>query len=653
MPEAEQTAEAAGAPAARMIAVRLPDGSSFSVAAGSTVEHAARAINPRLAREALAGRVNGRLVDLTHELCEDCSLEIVTPEDPDAIEVLRHSTSHCLAQAVKELFPETKIAQGPAIEDGFYYDFDRDTPFTEEDLARIEERMREIVRRDLPIHRLEMPKEEAVRFFEAEEEPYKTYFAREKGGRVVSAYRQDGFTDFCLGPHLPSTGRIRSFKLLSIAGAYWLGNERNKMLQRIYGTAFFTENQLQEHLARLEEAKRRDHRVLGKQLELFMFDPSAPASPFFLPKGAVVYNLLVDYVRELYRKHGYQEVITPQIFEASLWKRSGHYDVYKENMFFTDVDEREFAVKPMNCPSHCLIYKSARHSYRELPLRLADFGRLHRYERSGVTAGLTRVRSFSQDDAHIFLAPEMISDEVARFISMTLAAYKLFDLGDVRLRLGTRPEKAIGDPDVWKQAEAGLARALESSGVPFSLEAGEGAFYGPKVDVMVRDALRREWQLGTVQLDFNFPERFDLHYAASDGSEKRPVMIHRAMLGSIERFMGILIEHCGGAFPFWLVPVQVKVLPVTDRTEPYAREVAARLTGEGFRAEADLRSEKIGAKIRQAQIEKVPYMLVVGDREVTAGTVSVRHRTEGDQGVRTLEEFLETVRRLRASRSAR
>jgi len=513
--------------------------------------------------------------------------------------------------------------------------------------------MGEIVRRDLPIRRLEMPKDEAVSYFESEGEPYKTYFAREKGGAVVSAYRQDGFTDFCRGPHLPSTGKIRSYRLLSVAGAYWLGNERNKMLQRIYGTAFFNEAELKEHLERLEEAKRRDHRVLGRSLDLFMFDPTAPASPFFLPKGAVIYNLLVDFVRELYRRHGYQEVITPQIFDASLWKRSGHYDNYHDNMFFTNVDEREFAVKPMNCPSHCLIYKSSRHSYRELPLRLADFGRLHRYERSGVTAGLTRVRSFSQDDAHIFLAPEMIEDEIESFLKMMFEAYRLFGLEDVRMRLGTRPEKAIGDPEVWRVAEEGLSRALLASGYPFTVEAGEGAFYGPKVDVMARDALKREWQLGTVQLDFNNPERFDLHYAAADGSEKRPVMIHRAMLGSIERFMGILIEHCGGAFPLWLAPVQVKVLPVTDRVIEYARRVAASLQEENFRVEVDFRGEKIGAKIRQAQLEKVPYMLVVGDREVEAGTVSVRHRSEGDQGARSLDDFLQTVRAARAIRSAR
>ena len=635
------------------ITLSLPGGRKLSVPSGSTVTQAARALGEDAAREAVAGKVDGRLVDLSFTLGADCSFEIITPAHQDSIDVLRHSTAHCLAQAVKELFPEAKIAQGPSIEDGFYYDFDRDERFTEEDLARIGERMRDIVQRDLPIRRIEMPKEEAIRLFESEQEPYKVHFAREKGGAVVSTYRQDGFTDFCLGPHLPSTGRLRAFKLLSVAGAYWLGSERNKMLQRIYGTAFFSDKELQDHIARLEEARKRDHRVLGRQLELFMFDPLAPASPFFLPKGAVVYNMLVDYVRELYVKHGYVEVITPQIFEATLWKRSGHYDVYRENMFFTEVDEREFAVKPMNCPAHCLIYASTRHSYRDLPLRLADFGRLHRYERSGVTAGLTRVRSFAQDDAHIFLAPEMIADEVLRFIMMTLEAYRLFGLVDVRLRLGTAPEKAIGDPEVWRHAESALSSAMERSSLPYTLEEGEGAFYGPKVDVLVRDALGREIQLGTVQLDFNFPERFDLHYIASDGTDKRPVMIHRAMLGSIERFLGILIEHCAGAFPFWIAPVQVAILPVTDRAADYAGRVRDQLRQEGFRVEVDLRNEKIGAKIRLAQIHKVPFMLVVGDREVAAGTVSVRHRSEGDQGARALEEFVQTARQLRSSRAVR
>jgi threonyl-tRNA synthetase len=634
------------------IQVTLPDGKSLTLPRGSTLADVAKAIGPRLAKDAIAGKVDGRLVDLAKRLDADCAVQIVTPNaGEEALEILRHSTSHALAQAVKELWPETKIAQGPSIENGFYYDFDREDPFTEDDLRTIERRMAEIVARDLKIERLEMPKADAVRYFESENEPYKTYFAREKGGDIVSAYRQEGFTDFCRGPHVPSTGKLRAFKLLNAAGAYWLGSENNRMLQRIYGTAFFSDKELAEHLERLEEAKRRDHRKLGKELDLFSFHPEAPAMPFFHPKGAIVYNLLVDFVRELYRRYGYQEVITPQIFDAVLWKRSGHYDNYKENMFFLEADEREYAVKPMNCPSHCLIYRSGRHSYRELPLRLADFGRLHRYERSGVTAGLTRVRSFAQDDAHIFLAPEMIRDEVGRFIAMLLESYGLFGLTDVRMRLGTRPENSIGSPELWLQAEKGLSDALQASGMAFELEAGEGAFYGPKIDVMVNDALKREWQLGTVQLDFNNPERFDLHYVTASGENARPVMIHRAMLGSIERFMGILIEHCAGAFPFWLAPVQVRVLPITDRVSPRAQELLEILRAAGLRAEADLRSEKIGHKIREAQLEKVPFMLVLGDREAESGQISVRSRSRGDLGVSSVESFVGMARDLVASRS--
>ena len=634
------------------VQVRLPDGKALTIPKGATLGEVARSIGPRLAKDAIAAKLDGRPVDLAARVDADCAIEILTPGSGDeALDILRHSTSHALAQAVKELWPETKIAQGPSIENGFYYDFDRAEPFSEEDLARIEARMAEIVKRDLPIQRLEMPKDEAIRFFESESEPYKVYFAREKGGPIVSAYRQEGFTDFCRGPHLPSTGRIRAFKLLSSAGAYWLGDEHNQMLQRIYGTAFFSDKELAEHVERIEEAKRRDHRKLGKELDLFSFHPEAPASPFFHPKGAVIYNLLVEYVRQMYRKHGYQEVITPQIFDASLWKRSGHYDNYKDNMFFLEVEEREFAVKPMNCPSHCLIFRSSRHSYRDLPLRMADFGRLHRYERSGVTAGLTRVRSFAQDDAHIFLAPDMISEEISRFIAMLLEAYRMFGLDEVRLRLGTRPEKAIGDEALWNTAETAIAGALESSGLAFEIEAGEGAFYGPKVDVMVKDALRRDWQLGTAQLDFNNPERFDLTYTAPDGSSQRPVMIHRAMLGSIERFMGILIEHCAGAFPFWLAPVQVKVLPITDRVNDRAAEIVAALQEADLRAEADLRGEKIGHKIRDAQLQKVPFMLVIGDREAQSGEVSVRSRSRGDLGVSSVDSFIAKARELVASRS--
>lgn len=633
------------------IQVRLPDGKALTVPRGSNLFDVAALIGPRLAKDAIAGKVDGRPVDLAARLDSDCAVQILTPSSgEEALEILRHSTSHALAQAVKELYPETRIAQGPSIENGFYYDFDRDTPFSEEDLREIEKRLAEIVARDLPIERLEMPKEEAVRYFESENEPYKAHFAREKGGEIVSAYRQEGFTDFCRGPHLPSTGKIRAFKLLSVAGAYWLGDERNKMLQRIYGTAFFSEKDLAEHLERLEEAKRRDHRKLGKELDLFSFHPEAPASPFFHPKGAIVYNLLVDYVREVYRQYGYQEVITPQIFEAALWRRSGHYDNYRENMFFLEADDREFGVKPMNCPSHCLIYKSARHSYREFPLRLADFGRLHRYERSGVTAGLTRVRSFSQDDAHIFLAPEMIREEFSRFIGMLLESYRLFGLDEVRMRLGTRPDKAIGDPALWQVAEDSLGQALEASGLAYRIEAGEGAFYGPKLDVMVRDALHREWQLGTAQLDFNTPERFDLQFTTASGEPARPVMIHRAMLGSIERFLGILIEHCAGAFPFWLAPVQIRVLPITDRVGVRSNEIVEALRAAGLRAEADLRSEKIGHKIREAQLEKVPFMLVIGDREAADGTISVRSRSRGDLGVSPLDSFIAMAKELASSR---
>jgi len=639
-------------PQGRTVQVRLPDGRAIQLPRGARVDDAARAIGPRLAAEAIAAKVDGRVVDLTTSLDSDCALEILTPASGDeALDVLRHSTSHALAQAVKELWPETKIAQGPSIENGFYYDFDRPDPFTEQDLERIEARMADIVSRDIPIERLEMPKDEAVRMFEAEGEPYKTYFAREKGGAVVSAYRQEGFTDFCRGPHLPSTGRIRAFKLLSVAGAYWLGDERNPMLQRIYGTAFFSRKELDAHLERLEEAKRRDHRKLGRELDLFSFHPEAPASPFFHPRGAIVYNLLVDFVRQLYRKSGYREVITPQVFDVALWHRSGHYEAYRDNMFFTEVDGREFAVKPMNCPAHCLIYRSQRHSYKELPLRLADFGRLHRYERSGVTAGLTRVRSFAQDDAHIYVAPEQIQEEVARVARLIMETYAVFGFEEVRIGLSTRPETWVGTEEIWARAEAALEAALRALEVAYRVFPGEGTFYGPKIDFMVLDALKREHQLGTIQLDFNNPERFDLVYQTADGANARPVMIHRAMLGSLERFMGILIEHCAGAFPLWLAPVQVRVLPITDRVAGRAEEIVRALDAADLRAEADLRSEKIGHKIRDAQLEKVPYMLVLGDREAESGQVSVRSRSRGDQGPSSLDAFITVARDLDARRS--
>jgi threonyl-tRNA synthetase len=632
------------AEAIESIRVTLPDGRSLEIPKGSTLLELAASIGPRLAKAAVAARVDGELVDLTRALSADARVEILTDSAPQALEILRHTTAHATAQAVQELFPGTRIAQGPVIEDGFYYDFDRAEPFTDEDLAAIEARVGEIIARDLPIERLELSRDDAIDFFNKEEEPYKVYFAETKGGDTVTIYRQGEWTDFCLGPHLPSTGRLRAFKLLSVAGAYWLGDEKNKMLQRLYGTAFFSKKELAEHLEMLEEARKRDHRKLGKQLGLFSFHPEAPASPFFHPKGAVVYNVLIDYVRELYVRYGYDEVVTPQIFDASLWRKSGHYDHYRENMYFTEVDGREYAVKPMNCPSHCLMYAEGRHSYRDLPMRLADFGRLHRYELSGATAGLTRVRSFAQDDAHIFCTPDQVSDEVASVVRMIVECYSLFGFSEVSIFLSTRPESRAGADEVWDEAEAALEAALKKTGHSYTVMPGEGAFYGPKIDFIVRDALKREHQLGTVQLDYVLPERFDLAFIDAADQQRRPVMIHRAMLGSLERFLGILIEHCAGALPFWLAAEQVRVLPITERVNQYAERVGRRLQDEGLRAEVDSRNEKIGAKIRQAQIQKIPFMLVVGDREADSGTVAVRSRREGDQGAVDLDDFVARAR---------
>ena len=632
------------------IKITLPDGTVREVAAGTTPLALAAELSGRLARRAVVARVDGRLCDLSRPLDRDARLEILTEDDPEALEVLRHSTAHATAQAVQELFPGTRIGQGPVIRDGFYYDFDRDEPFSEQDLAAIEARMREIVARDLPVERIELPRDEAIAFFEREQEPYKVYFARTKGGPIVTLYRQGGWSDFCLGPHVRSTGRLRKFKLLSVAGAYWLGDEREKMLQRIYGTAFFEQRELDEHLRLLEEARARDHRKLGRELGLFSFHPVAPASPFFHPRGAMVYNLLIEHVRGLYRRYGYSEVLTPQIFDASLWRQSGHYDHYREHMYFTEVDGREYAVKPMNCPAHCLMFSEGRPSYRELPLRLADFGRLHRYELSGAVAGLTRVRSFSQDDAHIFCTPEQVRDEVLGVVRMVLECYALFGF-EVDITLATRPDKRVGDDALWDRAEGDLRAALEAGGKPFRVVPGEGAFYGPKVDFIVSDALRREHQLGTVQLDYNLPERFDLRYIDSEDRECRPVMIHRAMLGSLERFLGILIEHCAGAFPFWLAPEQVRILSVTERVAGYAETVRRAASDRGLRATVDVRNEKIGAKIRLAQVEKVPLMLVVGDREAAESSVAVRLQKGGDKGATSLETCLDRAGAWNASQS--
>jgi len=622
------------------IKITFPDGKVQEVASGATPSEIAKSIGPRLYKAAVIARVDGALVDLSHPLTADTSLQILTGKDPEALEVLRHSTAHATAQAVQELYPGTKIAQGPVIEDGFYYDFDRPEPFTEEDLAAIEARMAEIIKRDIPVERIEMPQSEAVEHFRNQDEPYKVYFAETKGGESVSVYRQGDWDDFCRGPHVSSTGKLGVFKLLSVAGAYWLGDEKNLMLQRIYGTAFFSKKELKEHLALLEEARKRDHRKLGRELGLFSFHPEAPASPFFLPRGTVIYNGLCAYVRELYQRYGYSEVITPQIFDASMWKKSGHYEHYRDNMYFTDVDGREFGVKPMNCPSHCLLFSEGRRSYRELPVRFADFGRLHRYELSGVTAGLTRVRSFAQDDAHIYCTPTQVESEVADAVEMFMECYSLFDF-DISILLSTRPEDRAGDDALWDRAEDDLHGALEKARRPFELSEGDGAFYGPKIDFIAKDALKREHQLGTIQLDYVMPERFGLRFIDANDNEQTPVMIHRAMLGSLERFIGILIEHCAGAFPFWLAPEQVRLLSITERAADYAGKLASRLQDAGLRATADRRNEKIGAKIREAQLDKIPVMLVIGDREVETGSVAVRYRRTGDQGASSFDDFLE------------
>ena len=543
-----------------------------------------------------------------------------------------------MAQAALDLFPDAKFAVGPPTADGFYYDFSVERPFTPDDLVRIEERMRETVAANAPFRASELTREEAEARFA--DQPFKLeILAGIPDGEAVTAYEHDGFTDLCRGPHVDSTGEVTAFKLTSAAGAYWRGDERNEMLQRIYGTAWESQDALEAHLRRLEEAARRDHRRLGQELGLFFFDRLAPASPFFLPKGAALANALTDYARSLYARYGYQEVITPQVFDAELWKRSGHYDNYRENMYFTYVDEQEFAVKPMNCPAAALLYGAQLRSYRELPVRYADFGRLHRYERSGVTHGLTRVRTFSQDDAHIFCAPEQIESEVSSFISMVQETFDVFGFDDVRVTLSLRPEKRIGADDLWDAAEGALASALDARAMDYELAPGEGAFYGPKIDFFVADAIGREWQLSTVQLDYNLPERFDLEFVDADGARKRPVVIHRAMLGSLERFLGVIIEHYGGAFPVWLAPTQAEIIPIADRHLPYAERARAELEAAGVRAHVDARGERMNAKIRDAQMQKTPYMLVVGDKEAEVGGAAVRLRSGEDLGLAPLAEI--------------
>jgi threonyl-tRNA synthetase len=626
-----------------VIHVTLPGGNSVDVRRGISIAELAALHAPK-GDSVIAAKIDSSPVDLSRKLEQDCTLEWVPAGTPDGLNILRHSTAHLMAQAVQSLFPGTQVTIGPTIEDGFYYDFKREQPFSPEELEQIEQRMRELAKKNLTVKREDMPRSEAIEMFRKMGETYKVAILEEIPDEKVSLYRQDDWVDLCRGPHVPATGAIKAFKLTGVAGAYWRGNEQNEMLQRIYGTSWNTQEALKEHLKLLEEAKKRDHRKLGRELDLFSFHPFAPASPFFHPKGATVYNELIAYIRRLYLRYGYQEVITPQILDVELWRRSGHYDHYRENMYFTEVDERMFSVKPMNCPGHTLIYATQKRSYRDLPLRLADFGRLHRYERSGVTAGLTRVRSFSQDDAHIFCAPDQIESEISSLIQMLREVYRTFQFGSMQVKLSTRPKDFIGDLQVWEKAEAALSQALTNEGIEYQINPGDGAFYGPKIDFVVLDALRRGWQLATIQLDFFMPERFDLGFTSASGSEERPVMIHRALLGSIERFMGILIEHCGGAFPLWLAPVQARILTVTDDQKEYANKVFETLRDTGWRVELDQRNEKLGYKIREAQLAKIPYSLVIGQKEVEAQTVAPRRRGGENLPPMSVNDFIERLR---------
>jgi threonyl-tRNA synthetase len=639
------------------ITIRLPDGSELALDEGATGADAAAAIGPRLAKDALAVKVDGEVRDLTAPLTDGAEIEVIVPgTHPDALWLVRHDAAHVMATAVTELWPGTKVSIGPPIADGFYYDFefpDGMSP-SEDDLSRIEKAMAAHIAADEPFERSDIPVDEALERFREAEEPYKVELiddlVRDEAVETVSLYRNGPFTDLCRGPHGPSTGRIKAFRLNSLAGAYWRGDETRQMLTRIYGTAFFSEKDLDEHLERLEQARARDHRKLGPQLGLFMLRPEAPGMPFWLPHGTTLLRLIEGEVQAQLRKRGYQQIKTPQILDQELWHRSGHWDNYRENMFFAepsasdrDAAERSYAVRPMNCPGACLVFGSDRRSYRDLPMRLAEFGLVSRYEREGVLHGLLRVRAFTQDDAHIYCTLDQIAPEVDSVCEAIDELYARFGFDQVRVELSTRPEKSIGTDTEWERATGALREALERQGREYEVSPGEGTFYGPKIDFHVTDALGRSWQCGTCQVDFQMPERFDLTYRGEDNAEHRPVMIHRALLGSMERFAGILIEHYAGRFPTWLAPVQAIVLPVADRHSEYADDVAGKLRDAGLRVEIDARSESVGKKIRDAELSRAPYMLVVGDKEAEAGTVALRSHTDGDLGAVSVAEAADRV----------
>ena len=626
-----------------MLKVTLKDGAVLEVEKGSSILEVAKQISEGLARNATCGEVDGEVKDLRYELQKDCNLVIHTfqEEDLEGKKAYWHTTSHIMAQAVKRLFPDAKLAIGPSIEEGFYYDFDVEKPFTDEDKAKIEEEMKKIIKEDIKIERFSLPKKEALELMK--NEPYKQELINDlPEGEEISFYQQGDFTDLCAGPHVMSTGKIKAVKILSSSGAYWRGSEKNKMLQRIYAISFPKASQLQEYLDLLEEAKKRDHKKLGKELELFMIAPEGPGFPFFLPKGMVLRNVLEDFWRKIHTEHGYVEIKTPMILNEELWHRSGHWDHYKENMYTTKIDDTDYGIKPMNCPGGMIVYKNSMHSYRDLPIRAGELGLVHRHEKSGELNGLFRVRCFTQDDAHIFCLPSQIEEEISNVIQLVNEVYSIFGF-KYEIELSTRPEDSMGSDEQWELAEGALKKVLKDLDLKYELNEGDGAFYGPKIDFHIRDCLGRSWQCGTIQLDFQMPERFDLTYIGEDGEKHRPVMLHRVIFGSIERFIGILIEHFAGAFPVWLSPVQVKILPITDKEHEYSYKLQKEMQEKGIRVVVDDRSEKTGYKIREAQLEKVPYMLVVGPKEVEQNLVAVRSRQNGDEGTCALEEFVQKI----------
>ncbi len=629
-----------------MPVITLPDGSHKSFDNPVTVDAVAASIGAGLRKAALAGRVDGKLVDTSFVIDKDSQLSIVTEKDPAALEVIRHSTAHLLAQAVKQLYPQAQVTIGPVIEDGFFYDFAYSRPFTTDDLTAIEARMTELAKADLPVKRRELPRDEAVAHFLAQGEKYKAeIIASIPAGEAIGLYGQGDWEDLCRGPHVPSTGKLAAFKLMKVAGAYWRGDSRNEMLQRIYGTAWINPKQLADYLHRLEEAEKRDHRKIGRELDLFHMQEEAPGAVFWHPKGWLIFRRLIDYMREAQERAGFQEVNAPEIMDAVLWQQSGHLEKFGENMFMTRTpDDRLFAIKPMNCPGHVQIFKQGIRSYRDLPLRFAEFGKVHRYEPSGALHGLMRVRAFTQDDAHIFITPEQITAESVAVTRLILDIYRDFGFDDVRIKFSDRPAKRVGEDAVWDQAEAALKAAATAAGIEYSLNPGEGAFYGPKLEFVLRDAIGRDWQCGTLQVDLNLPGRLGAHYIDEHSHKQTPVMLHRAIFGSLERFFAILLEHHAGRLPTWLAPVQCAVLTITDRQSAYVQSLVEALKNQGFRAISDLRNEKVGFKIRDHTLQRVPYLLVAGDKEVAANQVSVRTRNGKDLGAMSLETFVERLR---------